>query len=149
MKKTPQEYVINLLKIRERSEGEIRQKMKLKGYFLEEVESVVSFMKERNFLDDSRFTKLYVRSKRLTGQYGKHSIRCRLKSFQIAEEIVENELAEITQEEELAIAKNLAEKWLAKKQEKDRTYEKLGRFLMGRGFGYDLIKKVLAELIQK
>jgi regulatory protein len=149
MKKTPQEYVINLLKIRERSEGEIRQKMKLKGYFIEEVDTVISFMKDRNFLDDSRFTKLYVRSKRLTGQYGIHSIRCRLKNFQIAEEVIETELAEITKEEELATAKNLAVKWLAKKQEKDRTYEKLGRFLMGRGFGYELIKQVLSELIQK
>jgi len=149
MKKTPQEYVINLLKIRERSEGEIRQKMKLKGYFLEEVDAVISFMKDRNFLDDSRFTKLYVRSKRLTGQYGKHSIRCRLKNFQIDEEVIETELAEISKEEELATAKNLGVKWLAKKQEKDRTYEKLGRFLMGRGFGYELIKQILHELIQK
>jgi regulatory protein len=146
MKKTPLEYAMNLLKVRDRSEGEMRQKMKLRGYFLEEIESAVDFLKQKKFLDDSKFVHNYVDSQRRQGQAGRFKIRCRLKGFNLADDLVEEALSNISDEEELQAARSLAAQWVLRKKDKELSSDKLGRFLLGRGFNYGIVIKVLESL---
>ncbi|MCX6808223.1 MAG: regulatory protein RecX [Candidatus Berkelbacteria bacterium] len=145
MKKTPLEYALNLLKVRERSEGEIKQKMLLRGYFLEEIETVLKWLKEKNFVDDKRFVQNYIDFQRRMGQAGKFKIKCRLKSFSISEELIDEELKVIDHDSELEMAENEATKWLSRKVGVINQKEKLARFLSGRGFGMDVIMAVINQ----
>lgn len=143
MKKTPLDYALNLLKIRDRSEGEVRQKMKLKGFFVEEVDGVIKKLKETRLLDDARFVESYVRSQQNMGR-GIARIKFRLKCLKIDDELIKSHMSEISSEDEGQRADELACHWLQKKKvAPEKRYEKLGRFLVTRGFEIGTVRKIL------
>jgi len=146
MKKTPLEYAMNLIRMRDRSEGEIRQKMRLKGFFAEEIEETVGFLKERKFVDDLRFVDNYVASQCRQKISGRNKMRFRLRGLNVAEDLIEKSLGQIKLEDEIETAKALAQKWLSKNGESGYNKDKLGRFLAGRGFGYDVISRLFLEI---
>jgi len=146
MKKTPLVYALNLLKLRDRSEGEVRQKMKLKGFFVEEVEEVVTKLKETKLLDDARFVASYVRSQQNMGR-GITRIKFRLKCLKIDDDLIKSNIDDVSPEGEVERAKDLANRWIAKNGSKENAKEKLIRFLLARGFDYNTVKQAIEHLI--
>lgn len=144
MKKTPLEYALNLLKIRDRSEGEVRQKMKLKGFFADEAEAVIAKLKETKLLDDARFVSSYVRSQQNMGR-GLIRIKFRLQCLKIDDELIKSGLSEVSPEDETERAEELAKRWIKKNSSKENAKEKLIRFMMARGFDYGTIKQILEK----
>jgi len=145
MKKTPLEYALNLLKIRDRSEGEVRQKMKLKGFFVEEVEVVIAKLKETKLLDDARFVASYVRSQQNMGR-GITRIKFRLKCLKIDDDLIKEAALEVSSEDEETRAQDLAKRWMTKNGTKENAKEKLIRFLMVRGFDYGTVKDAIESI---
>lgn len=159
MKKRPLEYALYLLELRDRTEGEIRQKMRMKKYETAEIEETVKFLKEKDFIDDERFVKNYITNKQAFGATGKYKIRQKLMLLHLDHKLIDENLAETDLVEEKERATELAKNWLAKKKghigtspdlslEKRGTYEKLGRFLATRGFEIDIVKDILQELLR-
>ena len=56
-------YAFLLLKFRLRSENELRERLKQKGFSPELAEDTISFLKDREFLDDRVFAKGWVASR--------------------------------------------------------------------------------------
>ncbi len=148
MKKSPLQYAFDLIKLRDRSEFEMRQKMKKKEFTEEEIGVTVKFLFDQKFLDDDKFTEFYVRSKLSAGRNGQQVIKMKLRQFGIDDEIIKKYLTDID-DSELKNAQHQSKKWL-KNRAFGSDYErqnKLSRFLLGRGFNYDIIKKVVDERI--
>lgn len=146
---TPLEYALYLLKMRDRSIGEIRNKMQLKKIEPEKIEEVIKFLIEKDFLDDERFAKNYVRIQLGTGQIGKYKLKFKLQRLFVPKEIIDEVIGEIALGAEQEAAEVLAQKWLVKKKDvlPEKRYEKLGRFLLARGFEIDVVKKILSEVL--
>lgn len=146
MMKKPLEYALFLLSIRDRTKGEIRQKMREKKYEESEIEETVRFLIQNSFLDDDRFVKNLLKSERAKSM-GKFKLRQRLINLHFENETINQALSQLDSEYEKAL--DLAKKWKAKKPdlERQKMYEKLGRFLAGRGFEIDVVKKVLGEIL--
>ena len=148
---TPKGYSLYLLKLRDRSVGEISNKLKDKGFSQEDISLTVEFLLEHSFLDDHRFARNFVRQRLLSRKQGTRLLRQKLKEKQIKDDIIEEALAEIDSKSEFSSACDLAQKWLSshKNVPEEMRWNKIGSFLTRRGYDYDQVKKVLSEILNK
>ena len=140
------------LRIIERSyktEKEVRDKLKLKGYDENSINQSIKFLKEYNFLNDDNYTKMFIKDKLNT--QGINKIKYGLIKKGVSKEIIEKELSNVDKEDEKTIALNLAKKKIItiRKSESDnfKASGKLYRFLMSKGYSYDVVKDVVKEVM--
>jgi regulatory protein len=151
LKKTPREYALYLIEMRDRSVFEIEKKMRDKGFAPSEIKETIKFLLEKQFLDDDRFVRNYVAMQVGSGRVGKQKLLFKLSSFKVDRGLIDKYVGEISKDDEYVRAEELAQSWLKKKSDtpREKIYERLGRFLLSRGFGYDIIKPILDRSTKK
>ncbi len=147
MKKSPLQYALDLVALRDRTEFEIKNKMTEKQYLGEEIIKTIEWLKDKKFINDERFVDNYVKDQCSLGRNGFYKIKFKLYSLGISKELIEKYCNEIDLDNEQNRAKELADKWLIKNESKDNKYDKLGRFLVGRGFEINIVREVLKQVI--
>ncbi|MCX5701786.1 MAG: regulatory protein RecX, partial [Candidatus Omnitrophica bacterium] len=85
------EYAFLLLKFRTRSEHELWGRLKKKKFSPEIIKITLSFLKDKNFIDDNYFAKTWIDS-RLKKPFGIRKIREELKLKGIDKEIIESQI---------------------------------------------------------
>lgn len=142
------------LKIVERSyrtEKEIFNKLITKEYSKESINRTIEFLREYNLINDRNYVKMYVKDK-LKSQ-GKNKIKYNLKRKGISDELIIEELCKIDDEDSKNGAIILAQKKYneLKRRESDqyKLSQKLYRFLISKGYNYDLASDVMKEVIKK
>jgi len=143
------EYAFFLLKLRDRSVGEMEDKLRRKEYDSKEIAKTMAFLIEKDFLNDERFALNFVHFKKSLKPIGKYYLQNKLRQKKIDNEIIEKVLSENSdQTEEVEDAAN---RWLAqnKKLPKEKIYEKLSRYLASRGFEWEKVKEVVGEKLKK
>ena len=145
--RSAQEYAFFLLKLRDRSIGEIRHKMAEKKFEPDEIAKTVDFLIEKKFLDDARFVDNYIRGQQSFGSAGRYKLKFKLQKLYIARELIEEKLGNIEEDDEFERAEELAKNWLVKKSTclPEKRYERLGRFLCGKGYSLDTVRRVLKD----
>ena len=140
------------LRIIERSyktESEMINKLAEKGYDSKSIEIVISFLKEYNFINDKSYTKMYIKD-RISNQ-GKQKIKYSLIRKGISAEIIDEFINDIEFDNEKTVAIEMAKKKykLISKTEKDKfkLWNKLCRYLVGRGYNYSISKEVVNEVL--
>ncbi|SKA72901.1 regulatory protein [Clostridium sp. USBA 49] len=140
------------LKIVEKSyktEKEMINKLKLKGYDDKTIDKVINFLINYNFLNDENYVEMYIKDKIKTE--GKNKIRYSLLKKGISEEIIENKINDIDTYLEMDNALKLAEKKYKTliKTEKDtkKIYKKLGDFLLRKGYTFEETKQILNKVV--
>lgn len=149
--KDPLIYALYLIELRDRSVGEVREKMQRKGFSEKEITEVISFLLEKNFLDDERFAERFVREKSELSYWGKHRINIELKKRHISNEIIDSIQNNRSDNFDLEAAEEAANLWRRKNRNcpKEKIYSRLGGFLSRRGFSYDIVKEILKEQISE
>ncbi|WP_432663397.1 regulatory protein RecX [Wukongibacter baidiensis] len=146
--KKANEYAVKLLSYRPRSQKEIEDKMKQKGYDAEMIDKTIKWLREYNLINDEDFAKEYILSK--SKKYGSRRIKMELGRKGVNEEVI-NEILdeEIDYDKEYSIALECAKKKMKayKGDERNAIYRKLASYLQRRGFSYDIISKILKELL--
>lgn len=133
------------LSYRPRSEKEITEKL-LERYDEKTVKKAVKKLKEYKYISDRDFAKSWVAS-RLLGR-SKKALRIELVKKGVNKEIIEESLSDIDSETEYKNALNLVKsKRKYQNLTRDEAYKKVGGFLSRRGYSYDVIKKVINEII--
>lgn len=140
------------LKIIERScktEKEVIEKLKEKGYGDSSINKSIEFLKEYNFINDVNYAKAYIKDK--LNSVGSQKIKYTLLQKGIAKEIIQEELADLNKENEKNTAFNLAKKKLdiIRKKENDnyKISGKLYRYLISKGYGYDITSEIIKEVM--
>jgi len=138
----------NFLRARERSEKEIRNKLRTKEYSENIIEKVLEKLKELNLVDDKRFAEMFVRDRMKLKPKGKKSLEIELKQKGIDNKIILEVLDHlINSESEKELLERVLEK--AKKKYGDLSVlenkQKIVRYLISRGFSYDLINSNLEK----
>ena len=140
------------LKIIERSyktEKEVIEKLKLKGYDDKHIDSSIQFLKDYNFLNDNYYAEAFVRDRINTK--GSQKIKQDLMRKGISKDIIEEKISYIDKNAEKDIARKLAEKKIGiiKKSENDiyKISGKLYRFLISKGYTYDIVKEVVKDVM--
>ncbi len=121
-----------------RTESEVRSKLLSLGYLDQDAESALTKLKEYGYVNDESYAKAYVST------YGRNRGRIRL-SFELAQKgvdksIIENALPEDDKITATIMAKN--------KRQKYTDREKMLRYLMSRGYEYDVAREVAQEVLE-
>ena len=144
-------YAFLLLKFRLRSEKEILQRLKKKKFDEGIIQETLSFLKEKGFVDDCYFTKVWIES-RIKRPLGLRRIRAELQLKGIAGEIIDSQLEEVKKEYseedlvfELAKVRIHKLKSIDPQKAKRRTLE----YLLRRGFSLDIVLDALNQLCKQ
>jgi regulatory protein len=148
-RKKPMESALYLLKLRDRSSGEIKEKMERKGFLKEEIEATMKDLTEKGLLDDQRFVENYLRYQLQLKPQGKYRLKMRLIQLHLENDLINQALNRIESKDEIELAKKAAQKWLNQKEKLpvEKKREKLARYLAGQGFGWEVIKAVIVQLL--
>lgn len=125
----------------ERCQQEVRDKLYSWGLWSDAVESIISELITKNFLNEERFAIAYAGGKFRIKKWGRQKIKLELTKRRIPEAIVKRALKEIDAEDyEGALEKVLASKWKSEKEKHPlKKKMKVMRYLVSRGFEPDRI----------
>lgn len=140
------EYVMFLLNIRLRTEGELRGKMGEKGYGNEVVEEVLSLLKDQHYIDDQRFAEVYVENLKKYKSWGYYGIKKKLMQKKLPMPIIERVLSEgLSEEEEMEIAKRFLKRHVGEVATSPTRAEKAkaARKLAAKGFRGGVVAKLI------
>jgi regulatory protein len=127
------------LSYRPRSEGEIRQCLRRRGFTSEVAEKTIIRLREQKLSDDFAFARFWKENRLSFKPKSKRLIKKELKDKKIAAEIIEQVTADIDDE---AIAYKLGSSRMSTLAHLDYPdfYRRLSSYLAYRGFGYEVIK---------
>ena len=141
-----------LLRSRPRSERELRERLRLKGYGDDIVEDVVSGLKNSGDIDDAKFAKLWVESRVNFNPMGEIVLRQELKVKGVSDAIIDATMEECLKGyDEYAVAFNMAAEQFRRfaKLDRRKAMKRLYDFLARRGFKFDIIEKVIGKITQE
>jgi regulatory protein len=135
----------SFLNYKPRTEKEIRKKLKEKKISEASIEKVITILKNLKYLDDSKYAKMYLEEKLANNPKGKRVIAMKLAEKGINKEVIKSVIdKEYNEDTETQKAKELLAKYIKKvraKSEMDKR-QKCYRYLLSRGFDYEIVKEV-------
>ncbi len=136
------------LGFRMRSEGEVRQKLKEKEYGNAVIDEAIKKLYIHKFLDDQQFSEALMRTQINSGKKGPRAIQQDMQKRGIDKQMQKDVLDSYSEEEQLEIAKGLAEKIATKEKMKtpSQIHQKISDNLMRKGYNYSLIKLAIEGL---
>ena len=151
--KSPEQALASLMRLcsrAEKSSGDARRLMARWGVAASERDGVLAKLIEMRFIDDSRFAAAYVRDRSRFGGWGTYKIRAGLKAKGVAEEVINEALAQLTEDNSTEQLLRQVER-KAPKVKAANDYElktKLIRFALSRGFEYDTVLAVVEQFMK-
>ena len=149
-KKKPQvslrQRALDYLAKREYSVAELAQKLNTvaRQYELDadEIPEILADFKKRNWVSDTRFTEQILHARK--SKFGSARIAHVLREKGVSDELI-SEAVQDVKENELANAKAVWRKKYDAPPSSREEWAKQARFLQSRGFGFEIIKKVINE----
>lgn len=136
-------FILASLAKTRQTESRIRQKLLLKGFKKEEIESCIQSAKEKELLDDQRYAVTFVGECRQLKKWGTVRIKNELKKRGISSEIITKVVSDETPDEiEVTGLRVLVKKKYSPLTEV-KNQQKAIRFLQYKGYSWDVIKKVI------
>ena len=132
----------------ERCHKEVTMKLKSWGLIQEAIDVLITELIQFNFLNEERYARSFARGKFRIKKWGKMKIRMALKKRDVYFKCIDLAMLEIDDKAYLNTLKHL----LQKKNEtlkETNSYKrkiKLTRYLVTKGYEYDLIRDALEEL---
>lgn len=164
--KTPQQALASLMRLASRAEKSSDDALRLmRGWGVSDgdARAVLQRLTDDKFIDDQRFTRVYVREKMRLAGWGEHKIRAALRAKKIAPETIERELKSIESRDKTDGRERLESAMerkfrslrsssdVSKKSSSD-TYEirgKLIRFGLARGHNFDQIEQIVDKILKQ
>lgn len=132
---------IRLLARREHTRAELAGKLAAHGT-PEEIDTVLNELARTGLQSDARFAESYVRSQ--AARLGAARLRRTLRTKGVAVDLIQAHVAELSDEAERA--REVWQKKFAAPPSDARNWAKQARFLQGRGFSGEIIRKLLKEI---
>jgi len=137
--------LVNYCVYQDRSHSEVEQKMKEYVLIPEAKEEILIFLIQENYLNEERFAKSYTRGKFYIKKWGRNKIKNSLLQKGITEKLIQKSFDEIAEKDYEKTLLDLIEKTIITyKGLKDyQKKQKLIKFLISKGYEYELILKIL------
>jgi len=143
------ESALRLISYRDRSVSEVRKRLLGNDFPEEIVEEVIDYLSGIELLDDAKFSRDYVKSRIASRPAGKTRLAWELRSRGIKADDLESALGDVDEQTEYRLARDLVAHKLDKADSFDPALRnRLAGFLGRRGFGWEVIRRVLDELLR-
>jgi len=139
----------SLLRMRPRSEHEIRERLRLKGYGSEIIENVMASLEKAGYIDDAKFAKFWIDSRMHLNPVGDTVLKQELRLRGVNDALIESALrAKNEAYDEYALAFDMARTRFErlKKLDRAKAMKRLYDFLMRRGFKYETVQKIIENI---
>lgn len=138
---------LNLLSHRPHAAGELATKLRERDYSPEAIDASVARMRELHLIDDRQFAERWVESRQLHRPRSARMLRQELRQKGVDRDIIETSIEDAGLDE-FSDALALAAKKAASLRDLEPAVRerRLTGFLARRGYGYDIIRKVLKAL---
>ncbi len=138
---------ISLLANRNRSEQEIRDRLRRKGHQPASIDRTIERLTELSYLDDQEFARSWIENRQAFRPRGEYALRQELRSKGIDQSIVDQTLSQ-NPIDEVSMALAAARKKLPSLSSADPSsrHRKLISHLQRRGFSYGSIRSALDQL---
>lgn len=143
-------HAFNILSYAQNSKKDIYRKLMRKGYEEEFVLKAIDYCEEKNYINDRLYAESFIKDKINLNKYGQNKIRYDLISKGVSKDIID-EVLDMNPVDEYERAFELANKKIKsyKNDDKNAIYRKLGGFLQRRGYTYDIVSKVLRQILSE
>ncbi|MBN2008677.1 RecX family transcriptional regulator [candidate division KSB1 bacterium] len=148
-KRNAKDRAIRFLSFRDRSEKEIRDKLKTLKIDAAVIDWVMDELKRLKLVDDGRFATAFAKGKMASKPMGEYLLRREMSAKGLSDKYIETAIEQINQEHDpYKLAMQLAEKQLKKQGHVDavKAKKRVSDFLLRRGFNWDIIHDVLDKL---
>lgn len=133
---------LNLISRRRRSQWEVEQYLRGKGYEGELIEKILNMLSMKNYIDDSAFAEAWINNRRLLKNTSKRRLQQELRAKRVPDEVISQAL-ENDEADELEVLKELIAKKRTQTRYQDK--EKLMAYLIRQGYNYSDVKEALAD----
>lgn len=137
------ERMIYLLKASDKTEAQLRRKLKEGGYPEPAVEAAITFAREHRYIDDAGYAERYIRSRGT--RMSKRQIAYDLQQKGIDREIIAGCLEEFPIQEDRIVRSYLKKKGLDGRDLSPEERRKAGMALGRKGISWEIIRKVLDD----
>lgn len=132
---------------RPHGEAELRQKLDRKQYDPELTTQVIDHLRELDYVDDETFARQWVMER--GSARGPRLLRAELRKKQLSDDVIDRVLsADRDTRDPVLEAKALASKRMERLRTDPKAREKVTAYLARRGYDFDLIRQVIAELAE-
>ena len=135
---------MHLLQKADKTEGQLRQKLKEGGYPPFLVEDALDYVRSFHYVDDERYARYYVQQQ----SAGKSRLRLKqdLQRKGVPEDMIRLVLEEEDVDEEASIRKLAQKKIASVHPQTPADWQKISRYLAGKGYGFSTIRHVIGQL---
>lgn len=147
-RKSAKDRALKFLSYRDRSEKEIKTKLKDIGYEDDIIDWVIAELKRLKFIDDERFAQSYAQTQMITRPMGEYYLRRELKKKGLNAELIEQTVEKVYDErDQFSVALELAQqrKKRYRNIEEIKAKKRISDFLLRRGFSWDVVSHVLEQ----
>jgi len=137
------DYAFNILGGKSYSEFELRKKLKSKMFETDIINIVISKLDEYHLIDDEAYAKILVESYKLDGP---KRMENKLIQRGISQEIAKNAVNCLSEGVEECKIEQLSAKYLKNKEKSAQNLQKLYRYLIGRGFGHEVVSRFVSKI---
>ncbi|GHS85951.1 recombinase RecX [Bacteroidia bacterium] len=131
----------------ERCTADVQQKLRTWDVSAHDATQIINLLTKDDYLNEERFATAFVRDKILLSHYGKNVVKQQLQLRKLPTHIITRALTSVPDDEYHKVLQHL----LAKRQSTpshrakpdDIKQQLLIHYAIGRGFEYDLVKKIL------
>ncbi len=145
-KKAAKDRAVNFLSYRDRSEKEMRTKLRQVGFEENFIEDTIVELKRLQLLDDEKFAMSFARSKLLSKPMGEFLLKQELRHKGIEDDVINQTIEAIYSENDpFQLALKIAERKLKsiKNLEEAKKKKRVSDLLLRRGFNWDVVSQVL------
>jgi regulatory protein len=134
-----------LLARRDHTAGELRQKLRVRGFTPDEIEEILPRLRDTGLVDDRRTARLLLERETAGRGTGPALLRAKLIAKGVAPGTIDECLGALTGDWELEQAKLAAARWSARHPRAGAWKEALARHLRSRGFGWGAVRNALGS----
>ena len=132
---------LSLIMRRPRSQWELEDYLKKKGVDEPEANQLITTLTEKGFVNDLDFAKRWVENRRLLKPISKLKLQFELRQKRVSDSIIKQVMTNDETEDIDVIKEEIARK---RQQSRYKDETKLMRYLAGKGYRYDDIKRALS-----
>lgn len=130
----------------ERCEADVRGRMDKLPLTGTQKDEIVRQLADGKFIDEDRYTALYIQSKMRNGQWGRLKIRQGLLQKKIRAEVIERHLRSVDDDEYAETMRTALAKWRKTHPEDKDNRQKIFAFLLSKGYAADEIHQISGQL---
>ena len=140
-KNTAFDKALTHLSATRKTEKQVREFLSGKGYLSAVIDYAIEKLRSYNFLNDGEYAEAYV--EHAAKRKGEKLIRMELRGKGVSEEKIESALGDLDEESQIDTATGILVKYMRGKACEKETLQKAYRYLMTKGFSYEVCKSAL------